>query len=248
MLQDPRHPYTVGLLRCIPRGGVRKDHGRLDTIPGFLPSLGARARRAACSPTAARSPTIAAAREEPPLEAIGAGHASRCFYHEQAAGPSARGRRPTSTLPAVDRAARAAAAGRRPRQDLPAARATTSTRSSASARRSGPARRSGSSASRAAARRRSRGRCSGSSRRRAGAVELDGQRAARRATRSARRRDLRVAPDRLPEPRLGAQPAPLGAAHPAPLDEEARRASSGEAAEQRVARARAVACGSPSAR
>ena len=40
VLQDPRHPYTVGLLRCIPRGGVRKDHGRLDTIPGFLPPLG----------------------------------------------------------------------------------------------------------------------------------------------------------------------------------------------------------------
>ena len=38
---DPRHPYTVGLLRCIPRGGVRKDEGRLDTIPGFLPQLGA---------------------------------------------------------------------------------------------------------------------------------------------------------------------------------------------------------------
>ena len=34
---QPRHPYTVGLLRCIPRGGQRKDHGRLDTIPGFLP-------------------------------------------------------------------------------------------------------------------------------------------------------------------------------------------------------------------
>ena len=41
VLHDPRHPYTVGLLRCIPRGGVRKDHGRLDTIPGFLPILGA---------------------------------------------------------------------------------------------------------------------------------------------------------------------------------------------------------------
>ena len=40
MLHDPRHPYTVGLLRCIPRGGVRKDHGRLDTIPGFLPPIG----------------------------------------------------------------------------------------------------------------------------------------------------------------------------------------------------------------
>ena len=38
---EPRHPYTVGLLRCIPRGGLRKDRDRLDTIPGYLPQLGA---------------------------------------------------------------------------------------------------------------------------------------------------------------------------------------------------------------
>ena len=37
---DPRHPYTVGLLRCIPRRGQRKDSDRLDTIPGFLPAPG----------------------------------------------------------------------------------------------------------------------------------------------------------------------------------------------------------------
>ena len=41
VFDDPRHPYTVGLLRCIPRRGQRKDHGRLDTIPGFLPPPGA---------------------------------------------------------------------------------------------------------------------------------------------------------------------------------------------------------------
>ena len=40
ILQNPRHPYTVGLLRCIPRGGVSKDRGKLDTIPGFLPPIG----------------------------------------------------------------------------------------------------------------------------------------------------------------------------------------------------------------
>ena len=50
VLHDPRHPYTVGLLRCIPRGGVRKDHGRLDTIPGFLPN----ARRASCPAASSR--------------------------------------------------------------------------------------------------------------------------------------------------------------------------------------------------
>ena len=41
VFDDPRHPYAVGLLRCLPRGGVRKDRERLDTIPGFLPQLGA---------------------------------------------------------------------------------------------------------------------------------------------------------------------------------------------------------------
>ena len=37
---DPRHPYTVGLLRCLPRPGRRKDHGRLDSIPGNPPAPG----------------------------------------------------------------------------------------------------------------------------------------------------------------------------------------------------------------
>jgi peptide/nickel transport system ATP-binding protein len=41
VFNDPRHPYSVGLLRCLPHGGVRKDKQRLDTIPGFLPQLGA---------------------------------------------------------------------------------------------------------------------------------------------------------------------------------------------------------------
>jgi peptide/nickel transport system ATP-binding protein len=83
VLQDPRHPYTVGLLRCIPRGGVRKDHGRLDTIPGFLPSLGAElpgcvfADRCAFADERCRT-------EEPPIAAISAGHTSRCWHHDRA--------------------------------------------------------------------------------------------------------------------------------------------------------------------
>ena len=40
VFEQPRHPYTMGLLRCIPRQGQRKDHGRLDAIPGFLPAPG----------------------------------------------------------------------------------------------------------------------------------------------------------------------------------------------------------------
>jgi peptide/nickel transport system ATP-binding protein len=83
VLQDPRHPYTVRLLRCIPRGGVRKDHGRLDTIPGFLPALGADlvgcvfADRCALADERCRT-------EEPPLISVGGAHESRCWYHERA--------------------------------------------------------------------------------------------------------------------------------------------------------------------
>ena len=83
VLQDARHPYTVGLLRCIPRGGVRKDRGRLDTIPGFLPSLGADipgcvfADRCALADERCRT-------EEPAIETVAAGHRARCFHHERA--------------------------------------------------------------------------------------------------------------------------------------------------------------------
>ena len=41
VFNEPKHPYTVGLLRCIPRRGRLKDEGWLDTIPGFLPAPGA---------------------------------------------------------------------------------------------------------------------------------------------------------------------------------------------------------------
>ena len=103
VLGDPRHPYTVGLLRCIPRGGVRKDRGRLDTIPGFLPSLGARidgcvfADRCALADDRCRS-------EEPPLAAVGASHTARCFHHERAHALP-REETPDLALPAIDRGA-----------------------------------------------------------------------------------------------------------------------------------------------
>src|SRR5262249_52889574 len=99
---DPRHPYTVGLLRCLPRRGRRKDHGRLDTIPGFLPAPGMKiagcvfAERCALADDQCR-------RVEPALIDLGGRH-SRCHYHERApdlprATPSA-----LQDAPAIDRA------------------------------------------------------------------------------------------------------------------------------------------------
>jgi peptide/nickel transport system ATP-binding protein len=84
VLADPRHPYTVGLLRCLPRGGVRKDRERLDTIPGFLPQLGADLSGCVFAPRCGLAREICWA-EDPPLYAVGGGHSSRCHFHAEAA-------------------------------------------------------------------------------------------------------------------------------------------------------------------
>lgn len=104
VFNNPRHPYTVALLRCLPRGGQRKDQIRLDTIPGFLPAPGATitgcpfADRCALADSRCHN-------ELPPLHDLG-GRLSRCHYHERAqdlprttpgsiaAAPAAHGREP----------------------------------------------------------------------------------------------------------------------------------------------------------
>ncbi|HWM13050.1 MAG TPA: ABC transporter ATP-binding protein [Gaiellaceae bacterium] len=83
VLAEPRHPYTVGLLRCIPRGGLRKDRDRLDTIPGYLPQLGAHLPGCVYADRCALVQEICRT-DEPRLYPLGAGHASRCHFHEQA--------------------------------------------------------------------------------------------------------------------------------------------------------------------
>jgi peptide/nickel transport system ATP-binding protein len=102
VLQDPRHPYTVGLLRCIPRGGVRKDHGRLDTIPGFLPPLGMDLPGCVFADRCALADERCHA-EEPPAFVVSAGHESRCWYHDRAS-QLPREMAADLELPRVDRA------------------------------------------------------------------------------------------------------------------------------------------------
>src|SRR5207237_4601759 len=83
VLRDPRHPYTVGLLRCIPRSGRRKDLGRLDTIPGFLPAIGEYLEGCVFADRCALAEEICRT-DEPPLYEISGGHVSRCHFHERA--------------------------------------------------------------------------------------------------------------------------------------------------------------------
>ena len=103
ILSNPRHPYTVGLLRCIPRGGLRKDRGKLDTIPGFLPPIGANlpacvyVHRCALAEDVCRT-------DKPPDYQVGEQHTSRCHFHERAQQlPRATAATPAPT--AIDRLA-----------------------------------------------------------------------------------------------------------------------------------------------
>ena len=228
-------PYTVGLLRCIPRGGVRKDHGRLDTIPGFLPSLGADDHRLRL-----RRP-LRARRRPLPHRGAAARRASapatraRCFHHDRA---HALPREEVAdlALPAVDRGGEpllrfddlgkvfkqrghdihalvGVSAAIWPGETLGLVGESGSGKTTLARTLLGIV---GPTIGRRRARRRG----------------------ARAALPEAHEGGPPLDPDRLPESRLGAQPASLGAAHPAPLDEEARRDRAGRRRTQRVARAR----------
>ncbi|HTX11532.1 MAG TPA: ABC transporter ATP-binding protein [Solirubrobacteraceae bacterium] len=83
VFEDPRNPYTVGLLRCIPRRGTAKNRETLDTIPGFPPSPGDAVTGCVfadrCGLVEDRCRT-----GEVPLYEISPTHRSRCHFHDRA--------------------------------------------------------------------------------------------------------------------------------------------------------------------
>jgi peptide/nickel transport system ATP-binding protein len=83
VFHDPRHPYTVGLLRCLPRGGVGKDERPLDTIPGLLPELGAELQGCVFVDRCGLRRDICW-QEEPPLHPSAPGRTSRCHFWQEA--------------------------------------------------------------------------------------------------------------------------------------------------------------------
>ncbi|MDR5877181.1 ABC transporter ATP-binding protein [Caballeronia sp. LZ032] len=83
---QPRHPYTVGLLRCLPRAGRSKETGRLDTIPGSLPLPGAIAQGCIFAPRC-KLADERCLKDAPPPYRVAAAHGdqmARCHYHERA--------------------------------------------------------------------------------------------------------------------------------------------------------------------
>jgi peptide/nickel transport system ATP-binding protein len=82
LFSNPRHPYTVGLLRCLPEHGRRKDHGWLDSIPGDPPAPDDDMQGCLFAPRCGLASEKCVS-EAPPFFELG-NRRSRCHFHERA--------------------------------------------------------------------------------------------------------------------------------------------------------------------
>ncbi len=82
VFEHPEHPYTLGLLRSLPRHGVRKSQRPLSTIPGNLPQIGTDL------PTCVFVDRCPLATElcrtvVPPVVELGGGRWTRCHHRDR---------------------------------------------------------------------------------------------------------------------------------------------------------------------
>jgi peptide/nickel transport system ATP-binding protein len=75
----PQHPYTVGLLGAVPTPARYATRGRLQEIPGMVPSLSERLGFCAFAPRCPRADDRSRS-ERPPLREVRAGHLVACFH------------------------------------------------------------------------------------------------------------------------------------------------------------------------
>jgi oligopeptide/dipeptide ABC transporter ATP-binding protein len=80
LFAEPKHPYTVGLMRSIPACGQEKKRRRLSTIPGVVPSLFKLSEgclfNERCTEVREECKRI-----EPPIINLGNGHIVRCHNY-----------------------------------------------------------------------------------------------------------------------------------------------------------------------
>ncbi len=82
LFAQPRHPYTQGLLRSLPRPGLRYNQHPLQPIDGTIPAPGTLPSGCVFAPRC----TLAddrCRREQPPLVVTATHHLSRCHYWQQ---------------------------------------------------------------------------------------------------------------------------------------------------------------------
>jgi peptide/nickel transport system ATP-binding protein len=78
----PSHPYTRGLLQCLPTPGMRGPHARLGTIPGMVPApIGMPPQCAFANRCPDATPLCTGG--DIPLAAVATAHESRCLFAER---------------------------------------------------------------------------------------------------------------------------------------------------------------------
>lgn len=89
IVAHPQHPYTRGLLACVPHltlGRPKPEHWvDLGEIPGMVPSLGARGPDCAFLPRCASATAVCSSRPQPPLDETKPGHAVSCWRQAEIA-------------------------------------------------------------------------------------------------------------------------------------------------------------------
>ncbi len=78
LFRRPHHPYTIGLLRCLPQKGTRCTESTLYSIPGRVPPLTALPKGCIFAARCALA-DAACVSAAPPLEIVAPNHAVRCF-------------------------------------------------------------------------------------------------------------------------------------------------------------------------
>ena len=83
IFDDPQHPYTQGLMRCVPKLGTTKESSLLYPIRGRVPAPKDRPKGACIFAPRCDYATDRCYNERPLLREIKPGHWARCFYSEQ---------------------------------------------------------------------------------------------------------------------------------------------------------------------
>ena len=81
LFAEPEHPYTQGLMRCVPKIGVGKDSSVLYPIPGRVPPPEARPEGCTFGPRCEYA-VARCAEERPGLRQVGTGTRVRCHFAE----------------------------------------------------------------------------------------------------------------------------------------------------------------------
>jgi peptide/nickel transport system ATP-binding protein len=83
IFDDPQHPYTQGLMRCVPKLGTTKESSLLYPIRGRVPAPKDRPKGACIFAPRCDYATDRCHNERPLLREIKPGHNARCFYSEE---------------------------------------------------------------------------------------------------------------------------------------------------------------------